>query len=115
MKRLLICGSRCLDGFNIDNYIDDFDIELINGGAYGVDKVAEIWAKRHGIKCKFFVPDYNSYGRYAPLKRDDDMVDISDEVVAFWDGRSKGTRHTIEYALKSNKPTSIHFMEDRDG
>lgn len=112
MKKILICGSRNLNSFNIDNYIDNYDIELVNGGAYGVDTLAQRWAERHGIKYQLFIPDYKNYGKFAPLKRDSEMVDDCDTVVAFWDGLSKGTKYTIEYALKRGKKVIINFMED---
>lgn len=57
-------------------------------------------------------PQYNLYHRAAPLKRNDQMVNICDCILAFWDGTSKGTKHTIDYAKKMNKPIKIVTLND---
>jgi len=52
-------------------------------------------------------PRYDLYGRAAPIKRNEQMVDISDAVLIIWDGRSKGTQYTLKYAKKSNKQITL--------
>ena len=56
-------------------------------------------------------PRYDLYKRYAPLKRNDKMVDICDKVIAFWDGKSKGTKHTIDYARKTGKDVDVIIIK----
>ena len=95
-----ICGSRTIDYLNLDFYLDSQQYsQIICGGANGVDTIAELWAKRHG--------------KYAPLKRDEDMVNASDIVIAFWDGKSKGTKYTIDYARKNGAPVQINLIDER--
>lgn len=50
----------------------------------------------NNIKFTVFLPDYNKYGKAAPLKRNLEIIDYSDIVLAFWDGKSHGTRHVIK-------------------
>ena len=47
------------------------------------------------------------YGRSAGFKRNALIVAESDEVVAFWDMKSKGTKSTIDLATKAGKPVRI--------
>lgn len=110
--RIGVVGGR-----NFDNYeyfkdcmssmsIDDNDI-LVSGGAKGADSMAEYYAKEMGIPCLVFKPDYNKYGRAAPMIRNGDIVENSDIIVAFWDGKSGGTKNSIERARKKNKQVII--------
>ena len=52
-------------------------------------------------------PQYDRYKRAAPLKRNEQMVDLADEVLVIWDGKSKGTAHTIRYAEKQEKRVRV--------
>lgn len=110
-----VCGSRTIDYLNLDFYLDSQQYsQIICGGANGVDTIAELWAKRHGIECIIYRPQYKAFGRkYAPLKRDEDMVNASDIIIAFWDGKSKGTKYTIDYARKNGVPVQINLIDER--
>lgn len=113
---VLICGSRSINDLNLDLYLNKDAIgQVVSGGANGVDVLAERWAKRNDISFIAFLPQYDIYGgKYAPLKRDEDMVNYCDYVVAFWDGKSSGTKYTIEYAAKMGHRVYIHQIEDLD-
>lgn len=52
-------------------------------------------------------PRYDLYGRAAPLKRNEQMVDMADEVLVIWDGHSRGTKYTLNYIKKQNKKTTL--------
>ena len=54
-----------------------------------------------------YLPDYDKYGKAAPLVRDRLIVDNSDCVLAFWDGKSRGTKYTLDYAREQGKPIKI--------
>ena len=105
--KLLIAGSRSITNFDLSPYISkDVDV-IISGGAGGFDFLAEQYADLHRISKYIVRPHYNLYGRAAPLKRNEQMVDMADIVLIVWDGHSKGTQHTIEYAKKAEKPTTV--------
>ena len=105
--KLLIVGSRSITNFDFSTYIND-DVDLIiSGGANGIDILAEAYADKMRISKLILRPDYKKYGKGAPLRRDDEMVNIADEVLAIWDGVSRGTRHTVEYAKKCGKPLTV--------
>ena len=70
--------------------------EIVSGGAVGVDRCARKYANQHGLKLTEFLPDYETYGKYAPLKRNLQIIEYADVVYAFWDGKSTGTSFVIE-------------------
>ena len=77
---------------------------LISGGALGADTLAQQWAERNGIPTQIYKPDYDKYGRRAPLERNLLIVEAADNVLAFWDGNSTGTQHALSHAKKLGKP-----------
>lgn len=110
-----ICGSRTITNLNLDNYIDSSTLgAVITGGAAGIDTLAEWWAKKHKLEWICYLPNYKIFGRAAPLKRDEDMVKASDYVIAFWDGKSSGTKYMISYCKKIGRKCFIHYIEDLD-
>ncbi len=109
--KILIVGSRKINDIKIEKYIrEDVDL-VISGGAAGVDAIAERYADAKGISKLIIRPEYEKYGRAAPLKRNELMVDLADKVLAFWDGRSRGTKYTIEYARKRGKETETIVID----
>lgn len=111
-----ICGSRSINYLNLDLYLDKDKIgQVVSGGANGVDMLAEKWAKRNKIEFIAYLPQYEIYGeKYAPLKRNEDMVNYCDELVCFWDGKSNGSKYTMDYALKFGCKITLHIIEDLD-
>ena len=101
--KLLIAGSRSITDFDLNGHISD-DVDLIiSGGAKGIDTLAEQYADKNGIQKLIIRPKYEKYGKAAPIRRNEEMVDISDAVLAIWDGKSRGTAYTLEYAREKGK------------
>ena len=105
--KLLVVGSRSILNFNLSPYISTNVDTIISGGACGIDSLAEQYADVHHLSKYIMRPRYDLYGRAAPLKRNEQMVDMADEVLVIWDGSSNGTHHTIKYAKKNNKPLTL--------
>ena len=105
--KLLVVGSRNIKDFDLDEHIPPETELIISGGAGGVDSIAEKYADEHKISKLIIRPRYDIYGKAAPIKRNQVMVDLADAVLVIWDGRSKGTKHTADYAKKKNKPITI--------
>ena len=112
--KVAVVGSRTLRDVDLEQYIPQETTEIITGGAYGIDTLAECYANRRGIPVRIFRPNYDLFGKLAPLARNDQIVDAADMVVAVWDGVSTGTRYTIGRAQRLNKPVKIYVVE-RDG
>lgn len=105
--KVAIVGSRTVQISNLGEYIPDEATEIISGGAAGVDTCAKKYALSHGIKLTEYLPDYRRYGRGAPLKRNITIIQNADLVLAFWDGKSRGTKYVIEHAEKLGVPVQI--------
>lgn len=101
MKTAVI-GSRSFTDFNlVKDKLSSIDIsEIISGGAKGADSLAEDFAKVNQIPVRVFLPDYDRFGRAAPLKRNHQIVNEAEQLIAFWDGKSRGTKYTLDLARK---------------
>lgn len=80
---------------------------VISGGAQGADSWAAEFAQERGIHTVEIRPNWKKYGRGAGFKRNKEIVLASDDVVAFWDGQSRGTLDTIRKAHKLKRPYCI--------
>lgn len=105
--KLAIIGSRDLHVEDLAQYVTQDVTEIVSGGAKGIDCDAEVYAKANNIKFTVFKPDYERYKRGAPIVRNKQIVDYADEVLAFWNGDSRGTLNVIEYCRKQGKKISI--------
>lgn len=94
--RVAIIGSRGITVDNLGIYLPANTTEIISGGAKGIDTYARNYAISHNIKLTEFLPEYDKYGRAAPLKRNITIIQNSDIVLAFWDGVSCGTKFVID-------------------
>lgn len=102
--KLLIVGSRSIEKFDLSPYVSDEVDTIISGGAVGIDNLAERYADEHRLSKYIIRPRYDLFGRSAPLRRNEQMVDMADALLVVWDGHSKGTQHTLKYAKRNNKP-----------
>jgi len=115
--RVAVVGSRTAtqkDYAALVAHIPANASEIVSGGAQGVDTLARQYAKEHRLILTEFLPDYEAETenpRAAPLLRNQKIVDYADYIIAFWDGRSKGTRYTIQYAHKQNKPVKLVLLK----
>ena len=105
--KLLIVGPRSITDFDLSPYISAEVDTVISGGAIGIDSLAERYADLHRLSKYILRPRYDLYGRAAPLKRNEKMVDMADSVLVIWDGRSKGSQYVVKYTKKMNKPMTI--------
>ncbi len=80
---------------------------IISGGANGVDKMAERYAHENGLPLTVLPADWASYGKQAGMIRNLEIVKQADQLIALWDGQSKGTAATIKMAKKAEKPIII--------
>ena len=87
--RIAIVGSRTITEVKIENYVSKTD-EIVSGGAVGVDFCAAEYARKNGLKLTEFFPQYERYGRAAPIVRNKEIVDYAEKIIVFWDGKSRG-------------------------
>ena len=109
--KVAVTGSRTIPHIPLAAYLPPDTTEIITGGAKGVDTAAEEYAKAHKIPVTVFTPDYARYRRGAPLKRNEQIAQACELLLAFWDGKSRGTAHTIAQCRKRGKPVTIILCE----
>ena len=105
--KIAVIGSRNLIVKDLGRYLPENVTEIVSGGARGIDACAREYAKAHGIELTEFLPEYEKYGRSAPLKRNLQIIDYTDLVLAFWDGHSRGTKFVIDNCKKKNKKVTV--------
>lgn len=125
--KLAVIGSRDFEDkeklFSILDKIDDkHKIEcIVSGGAEGADSLGNEWAKERGKSAVIFYPNWHPKGpggqrmffKGAGFKRNIQIVDFADNIIAFWDGVSKGTQNTLELCKKKEKPFHIVKFESK--
>ena len=109
-----VVGSRRVMVDKLERFIPNDCEKIISGGAVGADKCAAEYAKRRGIELMEILPEYKKYGKAAPIIRNKLIVNESDQIIAFWDGSSKGTKSVIEYCEKINKPCTVVMVSDNE-
>ncbi len=110
--KVAIIGSRSITNMDISRFIPDVTTEIVSGGASGIDTLAEDWADKNRISKTIIRPQYSRYGKSAPLIRNKEIVNRADMVVAIWDGKSRGTKFTMEYAEKLGKSVKMHILKE---
>lgn len=110
--KTIIAGGRDFndtDFFNkcLKNYKNPIT-EVICGMANGADTLGKVYAIENNIELKKFPAKWDVYGRSAGFIRNTDMALNADALIAFWDGRSKGTWNMIQTAQKYNLIITIY-------
>ena len=90
-----VIGSRGLTVNNLGKYLPEDTTEIVSGGAKGIDTCARDYALTHDS---------------APLKRNLQIIEYADVVIAFWDGKSKGTKYVIDNCKKQGVQVDVHIF-----
>lgn len=117
--RLAIVGSRSFNDYEqLKTFINEtinknnFNIsQIISGGAKGADILGAQFAIDNKIELIEYKPDWKKYGRSAGFKRNVDIIENCDFCIAFWDGKSNGTKHDIDLCKQMNKSYEICYFE----
>lgn len=106
--RLIIAGGR--DFNNVELFASTVDpmleeakakgtqLEIVSGMARGADKLGWQYAKARGLIVHEFPADWDRYGKSAGYRRNTQMAEFADGLLAFHDGQSRGTQHMINIA-----------------
>jgi hypothetical protein len=126
--KVIVAGSRLINhqptidhaitsAFNVwmaedkGNWISYFRPEIVSGGAHGVDFCGEKYAKKRDLSLKIFPAEWDKYGKGAGFRRNEEMADYADALIAVWDGQSKGTKHMIETMEARGKPVFVYKVD----
>lgn len=113
--KVIIAGGRDFNDYNLlkikcNNILYNKvfeELEIVSGTAQGADKLGERYAKENNIKITRFFPKWNELGKIAGIVRNHEMGDYADALIAFWDGKSKGTKDMINYVKYKNLKVRI--------
>ena len=108
--KLIIAGGRDFSDYDLlKNTLDDFladkvDVEIISGGARGADELGERYGRENHLLIVRFPANWDLYGKSAGPIRNENMAEYASDddgsLIAFWDGKSKGTKNMIDTAKK---------------
>ena len=117
--RILIAGSRVIPNreFVWDDLIHrvltmygTYGVEIVSGMARGADMIGYEFAKHFLIDTKEFPADWDKHGKSAGYIRNKEMSEYADELIAYWDGKSNGTKNMITLMGIARKPTTIIYV-----
>jgi predicted Rossmann fold nucleotide-binding protein DprA/Smf involved in DNA uptake len=103
---LIIAGGRDFNDYNLlCNEVNRFigkeqNVTIISGLARGADKLGCRFAEENKYPLRGFAAEWGKFGRAAGPIRNKLMAKNADALLAFWDGKSRGTAHMIDYATE---------------
>lgn len=120
--KLIVAGGRDFDDAqymqeSINSWVEsnlstsNAEVILICGEARGADLLARKLFEANNLPIESFPANWNKYGKRAGLLRNEQMAEVADALIAFWDGESRGTKHMIETMKKLNKPVQVFTYE----
>jgi len=116
INRVVVAGCRNYNEYDeakayidfcISNIRKENEIVIVSGCASGADALGERYAKENGLRLEKYPAEWKKYGNRAGPRRNEQMAQVCDYVICFWDYKSNGTKSMIEYARKYNKPIKI--------
>lgn len=117
MSRVIIAGGRDFSDtrllFRWLNKIDGIET-VLSGGASGADTIGEQYAEVCDIPIERHLPNWDAFGKSAGPIRNADMAERADTLVAFWDGKSRGTKDMIQRALKLGLEVHVIRYESKE-
>ncbi len=81
--------------------------QVPTGGARGADRLGFRWAWQHTVPSQCFRAEWERFGKAAGVRRNHQMAQAGDVLVAFWDGQSPGTAHLIQCMRALGKPVVL--------
>ena len=114
--KIIIAGGRDFMDYNLlkektDKILQEkkvtHKIVIISGCARGADTLGLRYASENAFDVEEYPANWDKYGKKAGYMRNVEMAENADALIAFWDGKSKGTKHMIDIATERNLPTRV--------
>lgn len=115
-KRVVVAGSRNYNNYQEAKAYIDFCVQrlekqhtliFVSGGCRGADSLGERYANENGWAVERYLADWKRYGKCAGPIRNRQMAEVSDYVICFWDGQSRGAKSMIDFSIQLGKPIKI--------
>lgn len=69
--------------------------------------MGELYAQKNNLACEIYPAEWDKYGRSAGPRRNEQMAQVADKVVVFWNFKSRGTKNMVDMAKKYKKELFI--------
>lgn len=132
--RIIVAGSRNFNDFKllfksvekiqkdiIDKKFEDISrVCIVSGTARGADRLEELYAEKIGLHIYRFPADWDGLGKRAGYVRNAEMAKFAVEdgnygvLIAFWNGKSRGTKHMIDLANKYGLKVHVINYKEMD-
>lgn len=115
---LIVAGGRDFQDYKrMENVLfefaeqhgDDYMMNIVSGMARGADKLAVQFCRNHGVYLIEMPANWSQHGKSAGYRRNTKMADISQGLIAFWDGSSRGTSHMISTAQSKGLIVQVEY------
>ena len=109
--KVIIAGSRGFSNYRLlrekcNRFLrekrKECNIIIVSGGARGADALGEKYAKDEGFSLEIYLAQWKKFGKAAGFRRNEQMAEVADALIAFWDGKSHGTKHMIDIMNEKN-------------
>jgi len=119
MRYLIVAGGRNFSDYVLAyeqihqcvQSIDD-EVAIVSGGAKGADTMGEAYALLYDLPLIRYLAKWGEHGRAAGPIRNSEMAEIGTDLLAFWDGQSRGTKDMITKAKSKGMAVTIVYYED---
>jgi hypothetical protein len=117
--KVIVAGSRSFNDVPLlyqtldrllQKNVEIASAEIVSGRAKGADQLGEMYAAENNISLKLFPADWDTHGKKAGILRNTQMAEYADILIAFWDGKSRGTKHMILDMLAKGKPVHVELF-----
>jgi predicted Rossmann fold nucleotide-binding protein DprA/Smf involved in DNA uptake len=109
--KVIIAGSRGFSNYKLlrekcNEYLREkrkiSNIIIVSGHARGADTLGEKYAQDEGFSLEIYPAQWDKFGKRAGYRRNEQMAEVADALIAFWDGSSRGTKHMIDIMNEKN-------------
>lgn len=135
--KVIVAGSRSIKDYGIVRQaildsglwaLHKRKLEIVSGGAGGVDTLGEEFATRNGLVLHRMPADWDSvdkpgaviryrngkpYNAAAGHWRNEDMAKFANALIAVWDGYSNGTKDMMKQAYDRDLFVYVHNMKEK--
>ena len=114
--KVIIAGSRGFSNYKLlreqcNKYLREkrktCNIIIVSGNARGADSLGEKYVKDEGFDLEIYQAQWKKLGKQAGFRRNEQMAEVADALIAFWDGESHGTKHMIDIMTNKGLPTKV--------
>lgn len=116
--KVIIAGSRGFSNYKLlreqcNKYLREkrktSNVIIVSGHARGADTLGEKYAQDEGFALEIYPAQWKKLGKQAGYRRNEQMAEVADALIAFWDGSSKGTKHMID--IMNGKNLLVRVVE----